>query len=187
VTVRIYLRISRYDEKDILANQRAKALDYAHRLEPFPNIILVYSEIASGADEDRGGLNQLMKDLRKGDLVIFTSLSRMTRGGIRAALDTLRRLEAHGAGWHFTETPILNFDSSSPKLVKDIMLTVIAAVDEDYRRGISEKTKAKLAQLRGAGVKLGGRKKGSKNKPKSGRYSPEALEPESVNLAAPSR
>jgi DNA invertase Pin-like site-specific DNA recombinase len=186
VTARIYLRVSRDDEADILANQREKALEYARRLEPHPDTILVYSEIASGGAEDRGGFNRLMKDIRKGDLVIFTSLSRMTRGGIGAALDTLRRIEARDAGWHFIETPLLNFDSKTPKLVKDIILAVLAAIDEDYRRRISEATKAKLAQLKGAGIKLGGRKKGSKNR-KSERLPPEPMEPETVNLAGASR
>jgi DNA invertase Pin-like site-specific DNA recombinase len=184
MTARIYLRVSSSDETDILRNQREKALEYARKLEAKP--ILVYSEVASGADEDRGGFNRLMKDIRKGDLVIFTSLSRMTRGGIGAALDTLRRIEARDAGWHFIETPLLNFDSKTPKLVKDIILAVLAAIDEDYRRRISEATKAKLAQLRGAGIKLGGRKLGSKNR-QSERLPQEPMEPETVNLAGASR
>jgi len=177
MTARIYLRVSRYDEADILANQRAAALDYARHLEA--KSILVYSEVASGATEDRGGFNRLMKDIRRGDLIIFTSLSRMTRGGIGAALDTLRRIEARGAGWHFTETPILNFDSSSPKLVKDIILAILAAIDEDYRRRISIATKGALAKRKALGMKIGGRKKGSKNR-QSKRYPEEPMEPEVV-------
>jgi DNA invertase Pin-like site-specific DNA recombinase len=184
VTARIYLRVSRYDEADILANQRQKAFEYARGLGF--DMILIYSEVASGGTEDRGGFNRLMKDIRKGDLVIFTSLSRMTRGGIGAALDTLRRIEARDAGWHFIDTPLLNFDAKTPKLVKDIILAVLAAIDEDYRRRISEATKGALAKRKALGVKIGGRKPGSKNKTSS-RLPPEPMEPETVNLAVPSR
>jgi hypothetical protein len=34
-------------------------------------------------------------------------------------------------GWYFTDQPVVNFDASTPKMVKDIILAVLAAVDED--------------------------------------------------------
>lgn len=160
MTLRIYLRVSRKCDCDkepdephgerceipILENQRTAAL--GHALLMGVNDPVIYEDVASGAKEDRQGLGALMRDIRKGDLVIFTSLSRMTRGGTGAALDILRQLEARGAGWHFVEVPILNFDSHTPKLVKDIILAVFAAIDEDYRRRISEATKASFARRR---------------------------------------
>lgn len=86
--------------------------------------------------------------LRRFDLVVFTSLSRMTRGGISAALDTLRVLESQKVSWHFVEQPTLNFDSGTPDLARNIILAVLAAVDEDYRKNISQKTKAAAARKR---------------------------------------
>jgi DNA invertase Pin-like site-specific DNA recombinase len=83
----------------------------------------------------------LAKDLRQGDVVIFTSLSRMTRGGVAAAFEILRQLEAAGAGWHFTSLPLLNFDANTPKVVRDVILAILSAVDEDYRRSIVEATR----------------------------------------------
>jgi len=182
---RIYLRVSRKDEAPILDNQRRAALEYAAR-EGFVEAA-IYSEIVSGAETERMGLGALLRDVRRGDIVIFTSLARMSRGGIGASLDILRQLEARGAGWHFTETPLLNYDSETPKLARDIIFAVLAAVAEDYRRRISEATKAKLAQLKGSGVKLGGRKIGSKNRPKSERSPSEPMKAEKVILDAPSR
>jgi len=164
MTARPYIRISRQDEAAILENQRREVKDYTARLGIHDAPL--YEDVASGADTDRPGWNQLMKDLHQGDVVIFTSLSRMTRGGIGAAWEILRQLEAAGAGWHFTRggigaaweilrqleaagagwhftsTPLLNFDADTPKLVRDVILAVLAAVDEDYRRNIAERTRA---------------------------------------------
>ncbi|EQD52380.1 resolvase-like protein [mine drainage metagenome] len=106
----------------------------------------VLTEIATGTEEHQVRSNELLECAsrpgRSFDLVVFTSLSRMTRGGVEAALYTLHRLESAGVGWHFVEQPILDFESTTPKLAKDIVLAVLAAIDEDYRRRISLATKA---------------------------------------------
>lgn len=160
MTARIYLRISRAGEEQILQNQRIAALTHAKEIG-FADPV-VYDETVSGGDEDRPGLGLLLRNLRPGDIVIFTSLSRMTRGGVGAALDILRQIEKAGAGWHFVEQPILNWDSQTPKLVRDIILAVFAAIDEDYRRRISQATKGALARKRAGGWKPKGRPKGIK-------------------------
>src|SRR6266566_2798570 len=161
MTARIYLRISRPDEAQILENQRMAAIGHA-AAEGFQEP-RIYDETASGGDEDRPGLGKLLQELRRRDVVIFQSLSRMTRGGIGAALDILRQIERRGAGWHFIDQPILNWDAGTPKLVRDIILAVFAAIDEDYRLRIGNATKAAYARRRALGVKLGGRKKGQTN------------------------
>lgn len=135
----------------------------------------------SGGKADRPGLGKLMRDVRRGEVVIFTSLSRMTRGGIGAALDILRQLEHRGVGWHFVEQPILNFDSETSKLVKDILLAVFAAIDEDYRRRISEATRAAFARRRALNPNWRGpgrprkrpppRRQGRKRRPRNGAFS----------------
>jgi len=148
VTARVYVRVSRPNEADILANQRIAAVTHAAALGHPADEVIVYDETVSGGKEDRPGLGLLLRQLRPGDLVIFTSLSRMTRGGIGAALDILHQIERIGAGWHFVEQPMLNWDSSTPKLAKDILLAVFAAIDEDYRHRISDATKAAFARRR---------------------------------------
>jgi len=159
----IYARVSRPDEADILTNQLEAARTYAKNHGFEIQGAHIFSEIASGGDEGRVALNDVLKaaEQRKVDIVVFTSLSRMTRGGVGAALYVLKRLENAGCGWHFVEQPILNFDSNTPKLAKDIVLAVLAAVDEDYRRTISSKTRAafqkrkNLAAARGEPLKWG--------------------------------
>jgi DNA invertase Pin-like site-specific DNA recombinase len=143
--VAIYARVSRPDERRILVNQVA-ILRESCANRGFA-ITREFTEIASGASGDRSALNELLHQatLRRGrafDGVVFASLSRVTRGGVGSALEILRRLEAARCSWWFIEQPILDFDDNSPKLARDIILAVIAAVDEDYRARISRATKA---------------------------------------------
>lgn len=143
--VGIYSRVSRPDEADILANQVTALKGYCES-RGFV-VTREFSEVASGGADNRSALNELLSEasLRRGrpfDGVVFTSLSRVTRGEVGAALEILRRLEQSGCSWWFVDTPLLDFDSTTPKLAKDIILAVIAAVDEDYRARISRATKA---------------------------------------------
>jgi DNA invertase Pin-like site-specific DNA recombinase len=160
----LYLRVSRLDEAQIMKNQRDRALEHARKLEYSEDRIHIYDETVSGGDAERAGLGLMLQALRPGDLAIFTSLSRMTRGGIGAALDILRSIERAGAGWHFVEQPVLNWDADTPKLVRDILLAVFAAIDEDYRRRISEATRRTFAKKKAAGWHGKGRMPGAKDK-----------------------
>jgi DNA invertase Pin-like site-specific DNA recombinase len=157
----IYIRVSRPDEAAILENQRQAALAHAAR-QGFEVVQPIFEDQASGKSADRPGLTALLEAGARGEfeLVIFTSLSRMTRGGVEAALYILDRLVRVNVGWHFVEQPILNFDDKTPPLSRDILFAVMTAVDKDYRRVISEKTKAALARRRALGLPLGRHKNG---------------------------
>ena len=156
----IYARVSRPDEATILENQKEALRRYCEsrgfELRPENE----YFDVASGGTADRPGFNTLMERvahprLRTFDLVVFTSLSRMTRGGISAALDTLRVLEREKAAFHFVDQPILNLDSNTPGLARNIIMAVLAAVDEDYRLNISQKTKAAYARKKALSIANG--------------------------------
>lgn len=155
VRAAVYIRISRPDEREILENQRRAALEYVQRQGW--DLVGVYEDVASGGKSDRPGMSRLQDDARgrKFDLVVFTALSRMTRGGIAAALHLLHQFRDNRVGWHFVEQPVLNFDANTQPLARDIILGVLAAVDEDYRRTISRKTKEALNRRKNIGVKLG--------------------------------
>jgi DNA invertase Pin-like site-specific DNA recombinase len=161
----IYARVSRPDEAAILDNEVRSAEEYV--AAKGWELWWVYKEIASGLPEKQAQLSQLRKDAHRGrfGVVVFTSLSRMTRGGIEAALYILKDLERAGVGWHFVEQPVLNYDAGTDKMARDIVLAVLAAVDEDYRRRIREATRAAyarhkaLADARGDKVRWGRPKK----------------------------
>lgn len=184
MTVRIYLRVSREDESDILRNQRQRALDYA---ETRFGQALVYQDVISGGEpqERRRGLGALMRDVRHGDVVIFTAPSRMTRGGLGAAIHILYQLEQAGASWHFTEYPILNFDETTHPLVKGVLMAILTEYDADYRRRISERTKAALRLAKSQGRNVGGARRGA-GRPRKNQGSPlEAFIPEPVEFKVP--
>ena len=161
----VYARVSRPDEEDILDNEIQNAESYVARMGW--DLYATYKEIAPGTPEKQSELSRLRKDAHRGlfDVVVFTTLSRMTRGGIEAALYILKDLERAGVGWHFVEQDILNYDAGTPPLARDIILGVLAAVDEDYRRRISDATKAAytrrraLAEARGDKLRWGRPKK----------------------------
>lgn len=161
---RIYIRVSAEDERDIMENQRRALLEYA-RVKGYELAAPIYEEVASGGDDGRAEINRLMKDVRKGEIVLFTAPSRMTRNGIGAALYLLKQLESMGVGWAFTEYPILNFDSDTQPLAKNIILAILAELDRDYRERISKLTRAAyarrktLAEARGETVRWGRPKK----------------------------
>ena len=170
---RVYLRVSREDEAGILANQRAKALEHVE-FQHY-NLAGIYEEVASGADDQRVKFNRLMADVRTGDVVIFTALSRVTRNGTLAALEILRQLETRGVRWHFIEQPFLNVDETTPEMVRNILLTILAELDKEYRLRISRATKAALARKKSAGGRVG-RKPGAKdNRPRKKRPPKSAL------------
>ena len=146
MTVRIYLRVSSPDEAPIFENQREALLVAADALAPGTPPAIYEDFGKSGGDADRPGLGKMLQACRPGDVVLFTSLSRMTRGGVGAAYDILRQLDRMGVYYHFLETPMLNSDANTPKLAKDVIQAVFAAIDEDYRRRISEATRAAYAR-----------------------------------------
>ncbi len=138
----LYARVSRDDEKRILANQIAAGRRYI-KAKRF-RLYRVYQEIAGGSANRQSQLSELRRDAHRGlfDLAVFTSLSRMTREGIEGALYILNDLKRAGVGWHFVEQPTLNYDTETPRLVQEVILAVLAALDKDYRRRISVATKA---------------------------------------------
>ena len=174
----IHARVSRDDESAIVENQVRSLRDYCDA-RGLP-IAREFVETASGGREDRPGLSQLLHEaaLQRGrplELVVFGSLSRMTRGGTYAALEILRKLEVAGVGWRFVEQPILDNGTDTPKLARDILLAVMAAVDEDYRARISRATKAafqrrkNIAEVAGVRVRWGRPRNAARARPLSTR------------------
>lgn len=150
-------RVSHRSELDILANQVTANREHVARqgwtLQPEHE----YREVLTSKGITPG-LRRVLEaaKAKQFDVVVFTSLSRMTRGGVEYALDILNQLAAAGCGWHFIENAALNFDSSTPEFVRKILLAIIAELDKEYRMRISRNTKRKLDELKAAGTYRGG-------------------------------
>ena len=86
------------------------------------------------------------------DLVLFWSLDRLSREGIIKTLGYLQQFKAWNVGWRSYTQPFL--DTGNP-MVTDIVLSVLAAVAQQERVTISERTLAGLRRARREGKKLG--------------------------------
>src|SRR5215472_5796916 len=89
---------------------------------------------------------------RKYDILLFWALDRLSREGVARTVNYLNQLKAWGIGWRWYTQPFLD---TGNEMVNDIILAVIAALAKQERVVISERTKAKLARLKAAGVRLG--------------------------------
>src|SRR5438445_11015339 len=97
-------RISHPSEADILANQKKGTREYVKGMGW--RLVREYEEVQTSK-----GITPVLEEVlraaerREFDVVVFTALSRMTRGGTKFGLTILERLAAAGGGRHFLENP----------------------------------------------------------------------------------
>ncbi|MCU1324872.1 MAG: Resolvase-like protein [Bryobacterales bacterium] len=91
---------------------------------------------------------------RKFDVVLFWSLDRFSREGVRETLNHLERLTSYGVNYRsFTEQYL-----DSCGMFKDAVLAILAVIAKQERVRLSERTLAGLAKARKQG-RVGGRPK----------------------------
>lgn len=105
----------------------------------------VFSDKTSGVKEERPGWNQLMDYLRKGDLLVVTELSRMTRS-LKHLLQVVENLEKLGVGVISLRE---NIDTSTA--TGRCFISIIGAIAQMERELKSERAKAgrEAAKARG--------------------------------------
>lgn len=116
----------------------------------FPNAIL-YADVLSGSKK-RPELERLIEECRPGDVVGFYSLDRLSRQGIHATLDYLKRLREAGAKIHSLKEPWLDFDSPCYEIIVSCMAfaakmerdRLIERVTTARRNGMAKRGKAVL-------------------------------------------
>jgi DNA invertase Pin-like site-specific DNA recombinase len=153
-TVAIYARVSTSEGGQETENQLLELRDYCDR-----NGYEVYGEYVdneSGRNgrRERSGFTRLLRDAerRRFDLVLFWSLDRFSREGIRKTIHYLQHLDACGVRFKSLTEPYLDTDN---ELVSHILLGVLSYFAELEARKISERTKAGLARARAKGKTLG--------------------------------
>jgi DNA invertase Pin-like site-specific DNA recombinase len=92
---------------------------------------------------------------KKFDLILFWSLDRLSREGIVKTIGYLEQLKGWGVGYRSYTQPFLD---SGNQMVTGIVLSVLAAVAQQERITISERTKAGLRRAVKDGATLGRRK-----------------------------
>lgn len=108
----------------------------------------------TGKHSDREQFQKLFQDAsqRKFDVVLFWSLDRFSREGVRETLNHLERLASYGVGYRsFTEQYL-----DSCGIFKDAVLSILATIAKQERIRLSERTIAGLEKARRQG-RIGGR------------------------------
>jgi DNA invertase Pin-like site-specific DNA recombinase len=162
--IAIYARVSTDDKGQDPLNQLLQLREFAQRQGWI--VVAEYIDELSAKNGNRKGFQAMWHDAAKHrfDCLLFWSLDRLTREGTLATLQYLRRLKDNGIAFKsFTEQYI-----DSLGVFSDAIIGIIAAMAQQERIRISDRTKAGLARVRAQGVKIG-RPRGSRKKGKVSR------------------
>lgn len=150
----LYARVSTKDKRQDTENQLAQLRQFCET-QGWP-VVHEYVDRATGKHSDREQFQQLFQaaSQRQFDVVLFWSLDRFSREGVRETLNHLQRLESYGVGYRsFTEQYL-----DSCGIFKDAVLGILATIAKQERVRLSERTIAGLQRARRAG-RVGGRPK----------------------------
>ena len=148
----IYARVSTEDQH--LDNQLAELRRFA--AQQGWAIIREYTDKTTAKNGDRTGWKQMWKDVsaHRFDVLLFWSLDRLTREGVLKTHLYLKQLTDAGVKFKsYTEQYV-----DSLGIFGDAIIGLLAAVAQQERVRISDRTKAGLARARKAGKVLGARR-----------------------------
>jgi len=150
-----YLRVS--SEKQDLQQQEHLLLKYAQQQEiHIDEFIRV--EISSRRKTEERRIDELMKRLGEGDVLLVAELSRLGRNMFEV-INIINQMSENGVAINFVRQPELSTGGPQRKL----LLAIYSYFAETERDFISMRTKQGLAAARARGQKLG-RPKGSRDK-----------------------
>lgn len=147
--VAVYLRVS--TDQQIHDSQERELKDYCgHR--GWKNVEW-HRDTASGAKQDREGLNDLMQKVRRGriDIVLAFKLDRLARS-LGHMAQIIAELQTHRVA---LVCPSQGIDTSNNNPAAHLQLNILAAVAEFEKELITERVNAGLAAARNRGVKFG--------------------------------
>lgn len=88
----------------------------------FPKVKKIYKEAYTGTTEDREEWQKLLKTVKPGDLIVFDSISRMSRNA-EEGFNTYLDLYNKGINLQFLKEPYINTSTYKSALEKQISLT----------------------------------------------------------------
>lgn len=127
----------------------AQTLDQQNEVLHAAGVAKVFSDVMSGARDDRPGLASLLEYVRDGDTVVVWKLDRLGRNMLHI-LQTVRQLTDKGATLVSVTDGI---DSSTP--AGRMMIGVLGSLAEYERELIKERTALKRASSRASGTRFG--------------------------------
>lgn len=110
----------------------------------------IYTDVASGAREDRKGLNELLSYLREGDVVLVYKTDRIFRS-LKNMIDLIDTFNKKGVKFKSISEPAFDTTSANGRFV----IQIFGAVAEFERNLISERTKFGLEGARRRNKLLG--------------------------------
>jgi DNA invertase Pin-like site-specific DNA recombinase len=113
----------------------------------------IYTDTASGAKAERSGLDRMLADARRGDVIVIWKLDRLGRS-LRHLLELAADLSGRGVGLKSLNDPI-DTTTAQGRLV----FNIFGSLAEFERELIRERTQAGLSAARARG-RVGGRPKG---------------------------
>lgn len=164
----IYARVSTDDKGQDPLNQLLQLREFA--LRQGWEIVYEYVDETSAKNGDRKGFKAMFADAARHrfDVVLFWSLDRLTREGTFRTHVYLRQLSECGVKFKsFTEQYV-----DSLGIFGDAIIGLLAAMAQQERCRISDRTKAGIARLKAAGVNW---KRGPNRKYRNGQPSPTTL------------
>ncbi len=127
-TVRAYTRVSSRDqalEGFGLEAQRSR-IQARCKLEGWPDPVFYTVAGLSGTLDSRPELDRVLADLRMGDVLVATEITRLSRGGMLKAFGVLERIRSSGARLVTLQD---GFDSSLP--MSNLIYTVFSELGKD--------------------------------------------------------
>jgi DNA invertase Pin-like site-specific DNA recombinase len=143
----LYVRVSTDDKGQDPLNQELQLREFATRQGW--DVIAVYSDEASAKNGERKGFKSLFADAAKHrfDVVLFWSLDRLTREGTFKTHCYLRQLSDCGVKFKsYTEQYV-----DSLGVFGDAIIGLLAAMAQQERIRISDRTKAGIARAKAQG------------------------------------
>lgn len=153
-TCALYARVSTKGKRQDTENQLSQLREFCAKSGWA--IVHEYVDHVTGKHSDREQFQKLFQDAsqRKFSVVLFWSLDRFSREGVRETLNHLERLNSYGVNFRsFTEQYL-----DSCGIFKDAVLGILATIAKQERVRLSERTLAGLAKARKQG-RIGGRPK----------------------------
>jgi DNA invertase Pin-like site-specific DNA recombinase len=152
--VALYARVSTKDKRQDTENQLAQLRQFCD-VQGW-SVVQEFVDRATGKHSDREKFQLMFQGAakREFDVVLFWSLDRFSREGVRETLNHLERLTNYGVGYRsFTEQYL-----DSCGIFKDAVLAILAVIAKQERVRLSERTIAGLQKARKLG-RIGGRPK----------------------------
>ena len=144
MTCALYARVSTKGTRQDTENQLVQLREFSAKQGW--TIGREYVDRVTGKHSDREQFQKLFQDAsqKKFDIVLFWSLDRFSREGVRETLNHLERLNSYGVNFRsFTEQYL-----DSCGIFKDAVLAILAVIAKQERVRLSELHTARLAKAR---------------------------------------